>query len=883
MAERRRGLSLGTRIFLVTGLLLVLALGVAIAVTSYLGNRIGLAAATERILASNSVQAASQQERYQELSLLTQILTADPELKAYLLRAIDERDRLSLLDQLDERQADLGYDFALLIDPQGRLLVRTDQPDAPPIDLSARPLVKKVLVDFEASGIWQEGNKIYEAVAVPLTLSQNVFAYLVVGFAINDVRALEVKRVTGTEVAYLTGTAAGVSVVASTLAPAQQDRLLTALRTRGDLLARVTERGQAVDQVEIALDGARWLALLAPLKDAAGAPAGASVALASLDKELVGYTRIRDLLVVLGLATLAAALAISYLLSRRVFKPVRQLVAAATAARSGNYDVPMPAGGPGEVAELANAFNTLLVDLRERRDMAAYVSALSRNLPEPVSRTEAPPRPGRARLALLGVDLRRFASPRSSADPDALLQRLSRDLKRILNAVEANGGHLEAVFGHRAIASFSGALQSDHALAAATEILAAVSVRDNAFDEAQPPAIAVTAGEAVTGAVNFTDSSERTVIGLPLQQVEGLLREANPGDILLAPAVYAEVAAGLAQTGIELSPQRGLLSTQAIFVLTGEDAARISGRSAAQAGTAPTAVTPGVAAPVGEGAAFDTLSDVGPGTLLGSRFEILSTLGAGGMGVVFKARDRDLDDLVALKMLKREVAHDSALVERLKSELKLARKITHPNILRTFDFGEIDGNPFISMEYVRGLTLRVLLERSGRLPYSAGLRLARQLTSGLAAAHAQGIIHRDIKPENIILDSQGNAKLMDFGLARPVTRLTPGQTQAGLVVGTPHYLAPEQLEGKEPDQRADVYACGVVLFEVFTGHLPFGGNNVMEIVLKHLKEPPAAPHEYWPEIPPALERLLLRCLEKSPEDRYADAAALEAELDKLTA
>ncbi len=577
MAERRRGLSLGTRIFLVTGLLLVLALGVAIIVTSYLGNRIGLATATERILAGNSVQSVSQQQRYQQLSLLTQILTADPELKAYLLRAIDERDQLSLLDQLDERQADLGYDFALMVDPQGQLLVRTDQPDAPPVDLSARPLVRKVLADFEASGVWQEGNKIYEAVAVPLTLSQNVFAYLVVGFAINDVRALEVKRITGTEVAYLTGTSTGVAVVASTLAPAQQDRLLAALRTRGDLLSRVTERGQAVDQVEIALEGGRWLALLAPLKDATGASAGASVALASLDKELVGYIRIRNILVGLGFATIAAALLISYLLSRRVFRPVRQLVEAATAARSGNYEVPMPTGGPGEVADLATAFNTLLVDLRERRDMAAYVSALSRSLPEPVARGEAPAKAERSRLTLLGVDLRRFASPRQSADPEALMQRLSRDLKRILNAVEAHGGHLEAVFGHRAIASFSGAMQSDRALAAGAEILGAVSVPDNAFEEPQPAAIAITAGEAVTGAVNFTDNAERTVIGLPLQQVEGLLREANPGDILMAPAVHAEVAEGLARTGIELSPQRGLLSTQAIFILGGEEATRIAG------------------------------------------------------------------------------------------------------------------------------------------------------------------------------------------------------------------------------------------------------------------------------------------------------------------
>ncbi|MEZ5312200.1 MAG: serine/threonine-protein kinase [Thermoanaerobaculia bacterium] len=417
-------------------------------------------------------------------------------------------------------------------------------------------------------------------------------------------------------------------------------------------------------------------------------------------------------------------------------------------------------------------------------------------------------------------------------------------------------------------------------------------MKEGAFDESQPPALAIAAGEAMTGAVNFTDAAERTLIGLPLQQVEGLLREASPGDILLAANVHAEVASGLGLAGVDLAPQRGLLTTQAIYLLGGDDAAKLSGRSVAGAPTLAVAAgsfgdsaselpTRAGAGPAQQ--SFDSLTDIGPGTLLGSRFEILSTLGAGGMGIVFKARDRELDDLVALKMLKREVAGDRALVERLKSELKLARKITHPNVLRTFDFGEVDGNPFISMEYVRGLTLRSMLEQSGRLPYSAGLRLARQVTSGLAAAHEQSILHRDIKPENIILDSLGNAKVMDFGLARPVHRMTPGQTQAGFIVGTPHYLAPEQLEGKEPDPRADIYACGVVLYEVFTGKLPFGGNNAMEIIMQHLKEAPASPRSYWPDMPEALERLLLRCLEKSPDARFPDTGALVAELDRLTA
>jgi serine/threonine-protein kinase len=882
--DRRKGLSLGTRIFLVCGLILALALGAAIAITSVLGNRIGLAAAKERILAGNSVQIASQQQRYQQLALQTRILTADPELKAYLLRAIDEGDRLSILDQLDERQSDLGYDFALLVDPQGRLLVRTDQPDAPSVDLSSRPLIRTVLEEYDASGIWQEGNRIYEAVAVPLALTQNVFGFLAVGYAINDVRALEVKRVTGSEVAYLTSTNAGASVVASTLASGQQDRLVAALRRKGDLLARVTEQGSAIDSVELELEGGRWLALLAPLKDSAGKPAGASIALASLDKELAGYMRIRNLLIAIGAIAVLAALALSYFLSRRVFRPVLQLVKAANAARDGNYDTPMPAGGPGEVADLSSAFNTLLADLRERRDMAAYVASLSRSLPEPAGRADAPARPEMQKLSVLGVELRRYASPRQSADPDATLARLSRDLKRILNAVDAHSGHLEAVFGHRALASFSGPTRSERALGAASEIARTVSTRESAFDDEQPPAIALASGDAMTGAVTYSEGSERTLIGLPMQQVEGLLREASPGDILLSPAVHGDIAPGLAQAGIELAPQRGILSTQAIFHMSSDQVAHLR-RGDGSLGPTRVAEVEDLPtrAPGAPARRLDSLTDLGPGSILGGRFEILSTLGAGGMGIVFKARDRTLDDLVALKMLKQEVTGDGALVERLKTELKLARKITHPNVLRTFDFGEVDGAPFISMEYVRGLTLRSMLEQSGRLPYSAGLRLARQMTSGLAAAHAQAILHRDIKPENVILDALGNAKIMDFGLARPVSRLTPGQTQAGFIVGTPHYLAPEQLEGKEPDTRADVYACGVVLFEVFTGHLPFGGANAMEIILAHLKEPPASPRQYWAETPPALERLLMRCLEKSPEARFADAGELGRELDRLTA
>jgi serine/threonine-protein kinase len=167
------------------------------------------------------------------------------------------------------------------------------------------------------------------------------------------------------------------------------------------------------------------------------------------------------------------------------------------------------------------------------------------------------------------------------------------------------------------------------------------------------------------------------------------------------------------------------------------------------------------------------------------------------------------------------------------------------------------------------------------MAYSAGLSVAKQLCQGLAAAHAVGVLHRDIKPANLILQANGNAKLMDFGIARPIRRAEPGQTVDGWLVGTPKYLAPEQLRGEEPDARADIYAAGVLFYEMFTGASPFTGASYMELATKTLKEEPKPPSDAWPEIPAELEAILLRCLEKDPAQRYPDAEALLADLSRL--
>jgi serine/threonine-protein kinase len=362
-----------------------------------------------------------------------------------------------------------------------------------------------------------------------------------------------------------------------------------------------------------------------------------------------------------------------------------------------------------------------------------------------------------------------------------------------------------------------------------------------------------------------------------VQQLDSLLREAAPGELLLSRDVHEELRDTFAQVGYRLAERRGLLNSQPLYVVSARIAAHVTGVRGVAGEARGESVTPSGAAGI------PTLSGIAPGALMGQRFEILSVLGAGGMGVVYKARDRELDDLVALKMLKRDLWGDRTQLERLKSELKLARRITHPNVLRTHDFGEIDGIPYISMEYVRGVTLRYLLDQSGRLPYSAGLRLAKQLCAGLGAAHAVGVMHRDIKPENLILEPTGNAKLMDFGIARPVRRLEAGQTEAGFIVGTPLYLSPEQLQGQEIDTRADIYSAGVVLYEMFTGVLPFQASSAVEIMLKHLREAPAPPHTHWPEIPPRLEAMILRCLAKEPEARYRSVDELLRELEGLSA
>jgi HAMP domain-containing protein/predicted Ser/Thr protein kinase len=273
---------------------------------------------------------------------------------------------------------------------------------------------------------------------------------------------------------------------------------------------------------------------------------------------------------------------------------------------------------------------------------------------------------------------------------------------------------------------------------------------------------------------------------------------------------------------------------------------------------------------------------------LASRYEILETLGKGGMGVVFRARDRKLDEIVALKTLRPEVlATDRGLLERFKQELKLARRITHKNVMRTYDFGEEAGAPYITMEYVEGVTLKDLVKSRGALPLSVGLRIAKEMCHGLEAAHAQGVVHRDIKAQNMmIIPASGALKIMDFGIARQTDVSAdgePGLTVAGMVMGTPDYMPPEQAQGLPADFRSDIYSLGIVLFEAFTGKLPFRGSTVLGTLAKQVNEPAPSLRSLNPSIPANLEAAVLRCLAKDPAARYQSVAELLADLDSVSA
>jgi|HubBroStandDraft_5_1064220.scaffolds.fasta_scaffold07324_2 eukaryotic-like serine/threonine-protein kinase len=269
---------------------------------------------------------------------------------------------------------------------------------------------------------------------------------------------------------------------------------------------------------------------------------------------------------------------------------------------------------------------------------------------------------------------------------------------------------------------------------------------------------------------------------------------------------------------------------------------------------------------------------INPGSDFGPRYRIESLLGQGGMGRVYKGYDKELNRIVAIKVVRQGVMGETDALNRFKQELVLASKISHKNILRIHDLGEVDGMKFITMAYVDGRDLHQIIKDSAKLSLERVLKFATQLAGALAAAHAENVVHRDLKPQNILVDKNDQVYISDFGLAKSFAEGAVGMTQTGALLGTPRYMSPEQVEGKPTDGRSDIYAYGLILYEMATGDVPFTGDSTLAVMYQRIKEKPKSPKLVNPSLPNWLVKIILRCLEKDPEDRYQNAYEILADL-----
>lgn len=264
-----------------------------------------------------------------------------------------------------------------------------------------------------------------------------------------------------------------------------------------------------------------------------------------------------------------------------------------------------------------------------------------------------------------------------------------------------------------------------------------------------------------------------------------------------------------------------------------------------------------------------------PGTMLQDRYEILEKIGSGGMSDVYKAKCHKLNRLVAIKVLKSEFTSDATFVSKFKMEAQAAAGLSHPNIVNIYDVVDEGDIYFIVMELVEGITLKSYITKKGHLEVKEAIGIAIQVASGIEAAHEQHIIHRDIKPQNMLISMDGKVKVADFGIARAVSSQT---MNAATVVGSVHYISPEQARGGYSDERSDLYSLGITMFEMVTGHVPFAGDNTVTVALAHLEDPMPDPRTLNPEVSPSLARIILKCTEKRPERRYPSAAAVISDL-----
>lgn len=783
------------------------------------------------------VYTATQRDRYARLGLAARLLAAEPALVSVLSGEAGDGDgettpAAALADLLLQRREDLGYDTALVLDADGTVVAASEAPDLVGSDLTDRALVARGLDEGVANGVWRRGDgRLAHASVVWVTPEFELLGYVVTTATLDEVLALEIERTSGADAVFLAGGGGSVRNLGSSLDAAADAALADRVGAGSGDLAGSLDAAEVREGLAADLDGEAHDLLTMPLRDARDATVGTLVLAAA--RRGAAFDPL-PLAVGAGLAAgLLAAFLFALLVARGTLAPVRRLAEMVAAApREGFARHPEP-GRHGHLAPLAAALGRLFRGLQEDRVLADTASRAGAAADEGGVASGEEPRAARA--AVVAVDLRRYARPDANDQPRDVAERVARDAARVRALVAARGGRLVGNAGHRLLAAFDGEDAVWDAVTAGAAVLAALGERESAFDEAEPPAVAVAQGPVTRGPLTG-GAGGGFLVGPAVQLADSLLREAGAGDLVLPRAVHSAVAEKLSLQGAPASEQRGVLTPQPIFVVGASAAGRL-------AGAVPVAPT-----------------SAGPGDVLEGRFEVVERVAAAIDGELLRVRDRELGEVVALRRFAPGVVRLPA--GSFDAPLGAARRFAHPAVARLHDYGETEGGPdseqgfHLSREWVPG----VGAHRLGDMPPTAALGLARQLALGLAAIHGAGLAHGRLKPENVLVAADGTVRLTDLGVA---TLVGSAPSRA---VGQ-RMLAPEQADGAAGDARSDVYAAGALVAWLATGEWWSGFGAVPDDGA----------------VSPALGAFLARCLAQEPGQRFADGGELLMGLEGVSA